>query len=92
MEARISKIEQDMALMSQATQNISKTLDKMSEMYTDGKVLDAKVESMDKELVASFNRINKRIDIESESRRWITRVTLLGLSGIVMDFIYRHLS
>ena len=90
MEARIAKIEREMALISQATQNIAKTLDRMSEMYSDGKVLETKVEAMDKEMTSHFKTINDRINIESESRRWLTKMALLGMSGFIAELFFSH--
>ena len=92
MEARISKIEKDMALISQATQSISKTLDRMSDMYADGKVLEAKVEIMDKELIDSFARINEKIDKNAKDRDWLIKIILTAVVVGVLNLVIHPFS
>ena len=92
MEARISKIEKEMALISQATQSISKTLGKMSDMYTDGKVLEAKVATMDKELIDSFARINEKIDKNVRDRDWLIKIILTAVIIGVLNLVVHPFS
>lgn len=70
MEARLSKIERDMAVVSETLQHVSTTIDKMSDLHLDTRLLAERFSSMDRELVDSFKRIYHEInEIREQSKQ-----------------------
>lgn len=69
MEQRLSKIERDMAVVSETLQHVSTTIDKMSDLHLDTRLLAERFSSMDRELVDSFKRIYKEINEVRETTK-----------------------
>lgn len=95
MEDRINQIEKDLSNMAQtqsymntSLNKIANTLDKISDMYLETKLLQQKVEAMDHELRESFNRYDRRVTkIENIISRiiWIVLTPMLvGIVGMYM--------
>ena len=95
MEDRINQIEKDLSNMAQtqsymntSLNKIANTLDKISDMYLETKLLQQKVEGMDHELRESFNRYDRRVTkIENIISRiiWIVLTPMLvGIVGMYM--------
>lgn len=78
MEARLSKIEKDMAVMSEAMQHVATTLDRMTDVHVETKLVAERVASMDRELMDSFKRVDREIKDIKDARKW-ERSTLLGV-------------
>lgn len=69
MEDRIHKIEKDLAIMSltqktmgESLQKIAVTLERIASTHTEIRILQEKVNYMDKEVGESFKRVHKRQD------------------------------
>jgi len=69
VEARLSKIEKDMAVVSETLQHVSTTIDKMSDLHLDTRLLAERLSSMDRELVDSFKRIYHEVDDVKEQAK-----------------------
>lgn len=67
-EQRLTKIEKDMAVVSEVLQHVSTTIEKMSDLHLDTRILAERFSSMDRELVDSFKRIYRELDKVSKER------------------------
>jgi hypothetical protein len=91
MEDRINKIELDLAIMAKTQQtmsesltNISKTLDSFLLSYSEVKILQQRIDYIDKETRESFVRANNRTEkLESV----VSRVTWTMLTPILVGLI-----
>jgi len=97
-EQRLSKIEKDMAVVSESLLHISTTLEKMSDVHLDNKLLSGRFASMDRELADSFKRIHKRMDDvekhmdQDKADRRAEKLVFLGFAlSVVGLFIERIL-
>lgn len=61
-EQRLTKIEKDMAVVSEVLQHVSTTIEKMSDLHLDTRILAERFSSMDRELIDSFKRIYRELD------------------------------
>lgn len=75
--------------MSSSLTSISKALDKISEVHLDTKVLELRLENMDRDLRESFERVHKRIDEEASARMWATRVVIGGFLLALVSFVLK---
>jgi len=96
MEARIIKIEQELAIMAHTQQTMSdslsaiaSTLEKMSEIQLDTKLLEERYLHLDRDLQESFIRVHKRIDAEKDARVWTAKTVVAALVVIVTEFVIR---
>jgi len=96
MEDRINKIELDLALMAKTQQTMSEALSKISislDKYllstTEIRIVQQRVEYIDKEAIESFKRVYDRIEkienILSELTWLIITPLVLGLLGVIMS-------
>ena len=84
MEQRIIKMEKEMAIMSTSLVSVSKSLERMSDVHVDTRLLDERLAHMDRDLKESFERVHKRIDEESAARN---RVAWLIISGFIVALV-----
>jgi len=96
MEERINKIELDLALMAKTQQTMSEALSKISislDKYllstTEIRIVQQRVEYIDKEAIESFKRVYDRIEkienILSKLTWLIITPLVLGLLGIIVS-------
>ena len=73
LEQRLTKIEKDMAVVSEVLQHVSTTIEKMSDLHLDTRILAERFSSMDRELIDSFKRVYYEIkDIKKTRDKDIT--------------------
>lgn len=96
MDERVAKIERELGAMNASLAAIVKTLDKMSDIHVDTRLLEERWQSMDQELVESFARIHKRVDDvqarldeEAKNRIWAMRVFIGAIITAVASFIIK---
>lgn len=73
--------------MSSSLTSISKTLDRMSDIQTDTRLLEERFNHMDENLRESFERVYKKIEEEENARQWVVRVIV----GSVLLGVMYHL-
>jgi predicted nucleic acid-binding Zn-ribbon protein len=89
VEQRVAKIEAELAVMSQSLVSIAKTLDKMSSIQIDTRLLEERINHLDKELQESFSRVHNRIEEEANARTWATRVVVGGVMVGVLTILFK---
>lgn len=89
MEARITKMERDFALMSQTLTSIALTLEKMSNVQVDTRLLEERQSHLDRDLQESFTRVHKRIDAERDARIWTGRTVIAAIVVGMTEFVFR---
>lgn len=89
MEVRISKIEKEVALITQSLGSIAATLERISNVQTDTKLLEEKFLHLDKELQESFDRVHKRLDKREAMDTWLIRVVFGGLIMALTTYIVK---
>lgn len=96
MELRITKIEQEIALMahtqklmSDSLKTISVTLERISVVQLDTKLLEEKFGHLDKDLRESFERVHKRIDSVESTISWVSRIIIGALITAIIAFIIK---
>ena len=73
-----------MAVQIRTLSTVAETLDKMSDVQVDTKLLNERLMHMDRDLQESFARVHKRIDEEAAARRWLTRLAIGTVSAIII--------
>ena len=88
LEIRINIMDNKLTRIEANLNTVVKTLDKIDNISTDVKVLEQKVEIMDKELIESFDRINDKINKSTKDRDWIIKImvssVLVGILSLVV--------
>lgn len=87
MEQRLTKIEKDMAVMSEAMQHVATSLDKMTDVHIETKVIAGRIASMDRELIDSFKRVDREIKEIKDQRKWERSVLTGAVVSIVLLII-----
>ncbi len=94
MEVRIAKMEKEIALMGQTQQQMSQslksiahTLEKISEVQLDTKLLEERMQHLDRDLVESFQRVHKRVDELEKSRNLIIKIVVGGFISALVTFV-----
>ena len=96
MEIRIAKMEQEIALMaqtqeqmSQSLKSIATTLEKISGVQLDTKLLEERMQHLDRDLVESFTRVHKRIEEVEKSRNLLIKVIVVGFLSALVGFAFK---
>lgn len=96
MELRIAKMEQEIAIMahtqkimSESLRSIAKTLERISEMQLDTKLLEEKFSHLNSDLQESFSRVHKRVDSLEATITWVTRIIVGTLITGIIAFIIK---
>lgn len=87
MEQRLTQIEKDMAVMSEAMQHVATSLDKMTDVHIETKVIAGRIASMDRELMDSFKRVDREIKEIKDQRKWERSVLTGAVVSIVLLII-----
>ena len=86
MEVRIAKMEKELAIMSNSLTSISRTLDKMSDIQTENRLLEEKYIHLDENLKESFVRVHNRQDKIENTTNWLIRILVGTVTVAVLKF------
>ncbi len=96
MEIRIAKMEKEIALMAQTQEQMSEslksiadTLEKISGVQFDTKLLEERMQHLDRDLVESFTRVHKRIDELEKTRNLLVKIIVGGFITALVGFIVK---